>query len=127
MGLLLVGAAMFPTEAQPAITQPVVAPSAGVTSGYGKYLASISGCTVCHGADLGGGKAGLGPPPGPNLTALLPNWTDAQFITTIRTGVNPTGHQLSDTMPWKDYNAMFVDDELKAMHAYLHGLTPVQR
>ncbi len=45
------------------------APAAGVTAGYGEYLASIGHCFVCHGEDLSGGE-GPDPesPPVPNIT-----------------------------------------------------------
>jgi mono/diheme cytochrome c family protein len=126
LAALFVGAGLFPTSVKPPITQPVAAPPAGATADYGKYLVAIGGCRDCHGADLAGGQAagGLGPPVGPNLTLVVPKWSEADFIQTIRTGVAPGGHALSDDMPWKDVSNFSTDDDLGAIYAYLHNLPP---
>ena len=128
LGTLLIGAGQFPAAVQEPITQPIVAPPAGKTVEYGKYLVSISGCEACHGANLAGGKAtpgGGGPPIGPNLTQIVPRWTETEFLTTIRTGTNPAGKKLDQAqMPWNEYSAMYSDDELKAIYMHLHGLEP---
>jgi mono/diheme cytochrome c family protein len=126
LGALLVGAGLFQTSVQPEITGPVPMPAAGVTSGYGQYLVSVIGCRTCHGENLAGGKENaFGPPAGPNLTVLVPKWTETDFIKTIRSGADPTGHTLSDQMPWEQISAFATDDDLKAIYQYLHGLTPV--
>ena len=127
LGTLLIGAGMFPTAVQSPITQTIVAPAAGPTADYGKYLVSVSGCEACHGADLTGGKKlrGGGPPPGPNLTQIVPRWSEPEFVTTLRIGTDPTGHQLDPkAMPWKELSAAYGDEEMRAIYAYLHGLTP---
>ncbi|HVC33569.1 MAG TPA: cytochrome c [Chloroflexota bacterium] len=127
IGTLLIGTGVFPLAVQAPITQPVVAPPAGITPEYGKYLVAVSGCQTCHGADLAGGRAGAGPPPGPNLTQIVPKWTRAQFVTTIRTGTDPTGYALRpDMMPWKEFSAAYSDDELGAIYAYLHTVKPIE-
>jgi mono/diheme cytochrome c family protein len=122
--MLLIGAGIFPTSVQPPITQPVVAPPAGVTADYGKYLVDVSGCRVCHGENLAGGNPGGFTPVGPNLTVIVPKWnSDADFVKTIRTGVDPTGHALNpDMMPYKQFSTMYTDDELKAIYLYVHSL-----
>jgi mono/diheme cytochrome c family protein len=108
---------------QPHISQPVIAPPEGATAEYGQYLVNIIGCRQCHGANLAGGKLGGGPPPGPNLTSLVPTWSQEQFDNTIHTGVDPTGHTLNpEEMPWKEISVFATDDDLKAIYAYLHGL-----
>jgi mono/diheme cytochrome c family protein len=125
LGALLFGAGI-PTSAQPPITRPVVAPPAGVSADYGKYLVSVVGCHACHGENLAGRKSGgLGPPGGPNLTVILPNWSAEDFMKTLRTGVDPSSHALSEEMPWKRVSTFASDDDLRAMYAYLHGLTPI--
>lgn len=109
---------------QPHIAQPVVAPPRGVTAEWGKYTANISGCNDCHGANFAGGKAG-GPPPGPNLTTLVPNWSEADFVKALRTGVDPKGNKIADEMPWKQISAFASDEDLRALYAYLHALPPL--
>ncbi len=128
IGTLLIGAGVFPTAVQPPIGGPVAGPPVGVNPAYGTYLVNVSACRQCHGADLAGGRPGAGPPPGPNLTAIVPGWTETQFVQTIRTGKDPNGYSLRpDMMPWKNFSAAYSDDELKAIYAYLHGLPTIQR
>ncbi len=126
LGALFVGAGLFPTSAQRPITTPVVAPAEDTSAEYGHYLVSILGCQLCHGEHLTGGTGGkMGPPQGPDLTHLVPRWSEADFARTLRTGVDPVQHTLAETMPWKLYSAFASDDDLKAIHAYLHGLSPI--
>jgi mono/diheme cytochrome c family protein len=104
-------------------------PPAGVTPEYGDYIINASGCRVCHGEKLSGGKS---PDPSainaPNLTpgGELIAWEEADFIKAIRTGVTKSGHQLNPKeMPWEHFKN-FSDDELKAMWAYLHSLSKLE-
>ena len=65
----------------------------------------------------------------PNLTpgGELGFWMEEQFITAIRTGVTPSGHDLNpDRMPWEEYRFMS-DDELKAIFMYLQSLPKLQQ
>lgn len=107
--------------------QNVSAPEAGVTAEYGEYLTHIGGCRDCHGARLAGRPEGAeGPPPGPNLTPAgnLGNWSEEDFIKTIRTGTTPEGINLdSKEMPWPWY-ANMTDEELQAIWLQLQSLEP---
>jgi len=113
---VLMGAGLVPQP--PAVTGSVDAPPVDATAEYGKYIVSFQGCRDCHGADLNGG--GGFAPPGPSLR-LVKGWTLEQFVNTIRNGVDPGGHHLSDTMSWKIF-AKMDDTELAAVYAYLHNL-----
>ncbi len=127
LGALLLGVGMAPTSAQPAITQPVIAPAQGASADYGKYLVSTLGCTQCHGENLAGiTRRGPGPPAGPNLTMILPHWSEDGFIHTLRAGVDPNNYTLRPGMPWRQISAFATDADLKAMYSYLHGLTPIE-
>lgn len=96
------------------------APAPGPTEAYGAYLAHIT-CAYCHGQDLHGGKSPDPDVPSPGLQAAGA-WSTADFITTLRTGVNPGGKHLNpDLMPWRAFRHM-TDDELTALHAYLRTL-----
>ena len=101
------------------------APQPGLTADYGQYLVRINGCGDCHGPQLAGGKPGdPASPLAPNLTpgGELTAWSEADFITALRTGVTPSGTHLPDRfMPWK-HKGQMTDNELKAMWAYLHSL-----
>ena len=48
-------------------------------------------------------------------------WTLEQFAKTMRTGINPCGHQLQPPMPWQTYGKMD-DVELEALYSYLRSL-----
>lgn len=109
----------------------VTAPERGVSVEYGKYLVDTNDCRICHGPELNGG-----PFPDPTITKISPNltpggevgsWSEEDFINTIRTGTTPSGHPLDpEFMPWPDY-ALFYDDELKAIYAYLQTLPELEQ
>ena len=99
------------------------APEHAVTKTYGRYL-SIA-CTICHGEDFSG-KLSAGA--GLNLTAGgdLANWTEAEFIRTLRTGITPTGQELNpDLMPWERIG-LLTDEELMAIWLYLESLPSLE-
>ena len=115
----------LPVESVSHATQ-VSAPTKGVSKEYGEYMVNTNDCRVCHGPKLNGGKY-----PDPTIQKISPNltpggdlsaWTEEQFITTLRTGVTPHGHNLdNEFMPWKNYSK-FYDDELKAIWLYLQSI-----
>ncbi len=121
LAALLVGSGMFPTSAQPPISEPIDTPPAGTVE-KGRYLVYATGCIDCHGDDLTGMPAGGFSPSGPNLTAIVPSWSEEDLINLFRAGKDPTGRMVSDDMPWYEYNAALSDEELKDMYTYLHGL-----
>jgi mono/diheme cytochrome c family protein len=125
LGVLLVGAGVFPTAAQPPIEQPQTAPSSGVTPEYGQYLVDITGCRTCHGANLEGRTpGGFGPPAGPSLRAIIPTWPEGDFVNFFRTGVDPYGRAIDPAlMPWPAINQAYTDDELRAMYAYVQSVS----
>jgi mono/diheme cytochrome c family protein len=96
-------------------------PAAGTTE-KGNYLVHAMGCIDCHADNLAGAPPGSFGPSGPNLTAIVPGWQEKDLITLFRTGKAPSGKQISDQMPWNDYNRAFSDAELKDIFSYLHGL-----
>ena len=99
-----------------------VPPEPGVTVEYGKYLATT--CALCHGDQFNGKLIRTDAEYlAPNLTSggEMHAWSEADFITTLRTGVTPSGHRLKSAMPWK-YIGQMTDDELKAVWMYLQSL-----
>lgn len=91
----------------------------------GAYLVALGGCTFCHGPHLTGGQGPEpGAPGGPDLTAggPLSGWSLADFVRTMRFGVNPAGHVIEPKyMPWLGYRNM-TDDELRSIWLYLRTL-----
>jgi mono/diheme cytochrome c family protein len=119
LAAVMTGAGMLPSGLPP-VTGSISAPAKGATAEYGEYLIGFQDCRGCHGQDLTGGKEGQLAPIGPNLRQVK-DWTPEQFITTIRTGVDPSGYHLKETMPWQTMGRLD-DIELAAMHAYLASL-----
>jgi mono/diheme cytochrome c family protein len=134
LGAIFMNLSDFRTAQQPAGS--VTAPAAG-TPEYGKYLVDVIGCRDCHGDQLQGriDNGQPGPPAGPNLTQIIPQWSEEQFMTFFNTGTMPGGAKVpiitlasgfsEPRMPWPTVRAVTTNDELKAMYAYLHSLAPV--
>ena len=102
---------------------PPAKPPVGVTVQYGRYLANV--CSVCHGPDLSGS---IEPGSGMNLTpgGELGDWTEADFIHTLRTGVKPDGSKLDpEMMPYPSIGQM-TDEELRSIWLYLQSLPAVE-
>ncbi|MDO9087182.1 MAG: cytochrome c [Anaerolineaceae bacterium] len=104
---------------------PPEAPPRASTAEYGEYLITISHCIECHGENLNGGPS---PEPGapfsPNLTpgGVLATWSTEDFISTMRTGMTPLGHQLDKNfMPYEEVGRM-TDEDLYAMFLFLQSL-----
>jgi hypothetical protein len=67
----------------------------------------------------------------------VPQWTEEQFMTFFNTGTLPGGGTVpmlsppsgfsEPRMPWSTVRAATTDEELKAMYAYLHSLSIVER
>lgn len=84
-------------------------------------------CTGCHGEHLSGGPipgtdpAELGIPK--NLTpdpSGLAEWTEEDFQTAMRTGVEPSGVAMNPAfMPWRDCYQYLTDDELHSLWLFL--------
>jgi mono/diheme cytochrome c family protein len=120
LALILVGGGVIP-EGEPPITEVIAMPPKGPTAEFGQYILSYQDCVLCHGADLSGGKPGQLAPIGPNLS-LVQGWTQEQFVSTLRTGVDPSGHALNNQMPWKNVGRMD-DEELAAVYTYITSLS----
>lgn len=135
LGAIFMNLSDFRTAQKP--VGNVTAPLAG-TPEYGRYMVDIIGCRDCHGDQLQGrlDTGQPGPPAGPNLTLILPQWTEEQFMNFFNTGTLPGGGQVpiltlksgfsEPRMPWTMVRAATTDDELKAMYAYLHSLPVVE-
>jgi cytochrome c553 len=90
---------------------------------YGSYLAVT--CTGCHKADFRGGEpVAPGFPVVPNITAggHVGQWSQDQFMHTLRTGERPGNKPLdNEYMPWK-MTAKYSTKELVSIYTYLRSL-----
>lgn len=120
------------------------APPRGPTAEYGRYLANhVSLCADCH-TPRGGIRstpdrdrlfAGDASPPGafpanpsnltPDSATGIGRWSEAEFVRTLRTGVDPQGDTLHPFMPWREYRRM-TDDDLHAIYRYLRTVRPIR-
>jgi mono/diheme cytochrome c family protein len=109
--------------------RPQDAPERGITAVYGEYLVNTGDCRLCHGDALSGAHPPEpGAPFGPNLTpgGALGDWSEADFVETMRTGITPDNRKLDITfMPWEDIGRM-TDDDLTAVYLYLHSLPTLE-
>jgi mono/diheme cytochrome c family protein len=119
LGFIMLGAGMLPAG-KPVAANVVNAPPKGPTLQYGEYILSYQDCRECHGAKLTGGVPGQLAPIGPDL-GLVKEWQLGEFITTMRTGIDAAGHEISNEMPWRPIGRMD-DEELIAMYEYLTHL-----
>ena len=119
LGVIMLGAGMLP-PGKPVFTGSITAPPKGPTVQYGEYISWYLDCRECHGANLTGGVPGQLGPIGPGLN-LIKEWKPADFIATMRTGTDPSGHQLSKQMPWGSIGKLD-DEELTALYEYLTHL-----
>lgn len=121
------------------MVETVTAPARAVTAAYGAYLAGPLGhCLECHTPmlptgqpdhdKLGWGGFPFNGPWGQSVSAdltptVLGDWTDAEIVTAITTGVSRDGHRLKPPMGFAYYAGMTSDD-LAALVAYLRTLPP---
>jgi mono/diheme cytochrome c family protein len=119
LGIAMLGVGMLP-EGKPVSIGSIAAPPASPTLQYGEYILSYQDCRACHGARLTGGVPGQLGPLGPDLN-LVKGWKLEEFVATMRTGVDPNGHELSKEMPWRPIGRMS-DEELSAVYEYLTHL-----
>ena len=135
IGALLAFAAQTLSERKRQRTLDInVSPLAYVTDdaslARGRHLFLSRGCAECHGenggghvvVDQGGMYIKL-----PNITAgpggVVAKYHEADWVRTIRHGVNPAGHPMI-LMPSAEYNQM-TDADLAELIAYVRSLPPV--
>jgi cytochrome c553 len=109
---------------------PLTIPDDAATIARGKYLAdAVTGCTDCHGENLGGKVFADAPPfrlVASNLThgagGVGESYTDADWVRAIRFAVRPDGAPLL-FMPTQAFSQLGNDD-LAAIVAYIKSATP---
>jgi mono/diheme cytochrome c family protein len=111
---------------------------------YGHYLATGLGhCMDCHTplvegrndmARLGAGGNEFGAPGGGLITSAnltpanahgIAGWSDAELVSSIRTGVRPNGSHIVPLMAF-DWYRNISDSDVKALVAFLRTLKPAE-
>jgi cytochrome c553 len=101
--------------------RPLAVPhdTAGIAAG--KHIAQLAGCMHCHGEKLNGGLVDDIPHlvrlVAPNISVVLPKYSDAQLATVLRKGVKPDGNSVL-FMPSEMYRHL-ADEDLGRLIAYL--------
>ncbi len=112
----------------------IAIPNDAVAVARGKHLAeAVTFCHACHGADLSGDVLDDAPLiatiVAPNLTTgrggVVSSYSDADFVRSIRHGVNPEGRGLM-VMHSDVFNNLSAED-LGAIIAYVRSVPPVDR
>jgi mono/diheme cytochrome c family protein len=120
------------------------APPLGATAEYGGYVARHVGlCAECHTPRTGLRAepdkrrlfAGVTNPPEhfpvkpsnltPDPVTGIGQWSETDFVRTIRSGVTPAGESMNSFMPWQELRRMS-DDDLRAMYRYLRTVPPIR-
>jgi mono/diheme cytochrome c family protein len=118
----------------PQASESFTIPTSPEALARGEYLLSgVTGCTGCHGENLGGtefiNEAPIGLLWAPNLTAgqggVGATYTDADWERAVRHGVRPNGQVLL-IMPSHQFNHMS-DADLGAALAYVKTFAPVDQ
>jgi len=105
---------------------PLVIPRDSAAVQEGQRLVQIAHCSNCHGDDLGG-KAfhkidGVALLVAPDISRILPQYTDDQLERLLRRGIKKDG-QAVWIMPAAMYHSI-CDDSLAKMIAYLRTIPP---
>jgi mono/diheme cytochrome c family protein len=116
LGVAMNGVGMFGTP--PKFVASIAAPPQGVSTAYGKYVATFGDCRGCHGPDMLGAPASSISAAVPNPRPFVGTLTLEQFVTTMRSGVKPNGKPFPETMPWQNASKM-TDEDLEALYTYL--------
>ncbi|MEO6113544.1 MAG: cytochrome c [Sphingomicrobium sp.] len=135
LGLMLATAACgSPKQAEQPTPTPaaITFDGAGATNSaalvaHGKRLATVLGCTGCHGENLQGTNVTADDPKfgdmnAPNVTLLLASYSDAELERVIRQGVPKDGREFW-FMPSEAYQYLS-DADLAALIAHLRTVKP---
>jgi mono/diheme cytochrome c family protein len=99
----------------------LVVPADAVGIAAGRRIAKLGGCMHCHGETLNGGLVDDIPHlvrlVAPNISVVIPRYTDAQLATVLRKGVKPDGHSVL-FMPSEMFRHLG-DEDLGRLIAYL--------
>jgi cytochrome c553 len=111
---------------RPVEAHALVVPTDSASVARGRRLATVRGCTDCHGANFRGNvildDPAVGTIAGPNLTAGRrgPQLDDAAWELAVRHGVRRDGTQLL-IMPANEFNVL-TDEDLAAIVAYARSV-----
>ena len=102
----------------------LVIPTDAAEIAEGKRIATLAGCMHCHGDKLQGGLVDDIPNlvrlVAPNISVVLPDYSNAQLATVLRKGVKPDGKSVM-FMPSEMYRHL-ADEDLARLIAFLRTM-----
>ncbi|WP_269245807.1 c-type cytochrome [Rhizobium sp. AG207R] len=136
--VVLAGAAVFFfwPHSLPEVAASPSQPQGADLVARGKHLTIAADCEACHttpgGKPFVGGlafKLPFGTIYSPNITpdqkTGIGDWTDAEFVRAVRSGVGKHGEDLYPAFPYTSY-ALLSTDDILAIRAYLKTLKPIE-
>jgi mono/diheme cytochrome c family protein len=127
VGAVYGGNAWITTRQHDVPLEPAPVAAAAFDAVEARRLAILVGCVSCHGRSGGGGSIGL---PGvvqlgvPNLTKVMPEYSDAELVRLLRFGVLRNG-TTAIGMPSAAFYPLS-DADLARLIAYLRSLPPAR-
>jgi cytochrome c553 len=104
----------------------LVVPTGSAEIAEGRRIAQLAGCLHCHGENLSGGLVDDIPNlvrlVAPNISVMLPEYSNAQLVTMLRKGVNRDGRSVL-FMPSEMYRHLR-DEDIARLIAYLRTVPP---
>ncbi|HEU4779892.1 MAG TPA: cytochrome c [Steroidobacteraceae bacterium] len=101
----------------------LIIPTDAMEIAEGRRIAQVAGCMHCHGDNLAGTVVDDIPHfvrlVAPNISTLLPTYTDAQLVTVLRKGVKPDGRSVL-FMPSEMFRHLR-DEDLARVIAFLRS------
>ena len=135
LGALGAGAFFFWPHSLPAVTASADQPTGDALIARGQYLTVAADCAACHttkgGKPFAGGlafKLPFGTIYSPNISSDPVNgigdWSDAEFVRAMRSGVGKHGEDLYPAFPYTSY-ALLSTDDILAIRAYMKTIAPI--
>ncbi|MBB6163665.1 mono/diheme cytochrome c family protein [Rhizobium wenxiniae] len=135
VGLLGAACFFFWPHALPEVQASKAQPTGAELIARGEYLTVAADCAACHTTKSGKAFAGglafklpfgtiYSPNITPDKTVGIGDWSDAEFVRAMRSGVGKHGEDLYPAFPYTSY-ALLSTDDILAIRAYLTTLAPV--
>jgi len=139
--IALAGCRKEPAAPAASAVEPIAPAAPPDLLARGRYVATISGCVICHTPMVAGrpdrdrlfaggleerlnGGVWRSPNITPDRETGIGAWTDAEIITALRRGIRRDGQKLLPIMPYPYYHRM-TDDDARAVVAFLRAQKPI--
>lgn len=107
-------------------------PEIAETAEFGRYVMLVTGCQLCHAANLSGGPVPMMPEEDgipPNITlheSGLAGWSREDFVRVFREGRRPDGTEINREQMSLDAMGHLTDTEIGALWAHIETVEPAE-